>query len=116
MATILETVKTICNVSHSESVFDAELLLHINGTISSLQNLGVNNISTFVVEEATDYPALVEGEGEEMNRLLQIYIPLKVKIVFDSSSSATISSAHNMRVGELEQQIMFACSEEVLDE
>lgn len=113
MATILESVKIACNVPLSETVFDADLLLNINGVISFAQRIGVNGLENLDVDENTEYPTFTEGDGKEVQRLMKLYIPLKVKASWDPSTSASIGSAQNDRVRELEESLLLACSEDL---
>ena len=106
--TILEDVKGVIGVIPDETIFDREILLFINGSIYSLEQLGVDDLIGFVVVEDTVWLAI---GNTGLYAMVQTYITTKTRILFDPSASATIKQSQDSYISELESRIQLLCSE-----
>ena len=105
MESILTSIKKLLGIVEEYEHFDVDIIMHINSAFSVLTQLGVGPEEGFRIEDASavwsDF--LYDDPRLEMVRT---YVYLKVKLVFDttSSSSAVIESI-NRQIQELEWRI-----------
>lgn len=105
MESILTSIKKLLGIAEEYEHFDVDIIMHINSAFSVLTQLGVGPEEGFRIEDASavwsDF--LYDDPRLEMVRT---YVYLKVKLVFDttSSSSAVIESI-NRQIQELEWRI-----------
>ena len=108
MEIILEKVKTYIGVALDETGFDVELLVLINAAFSTLKQLGF--LSTIVVDETTEFPEL---DDEELMALVEAYVCVKPKSIFDATASPTIKAVYDSHIKEMESRIEMLCSSKV---
>lgn len=101
--TLLNDVKEYLSIEESETVFDMELLININLAISTLGQLGMPDMETRVIVEATSWPTI---EDPQLGNYFKAYIPKKVKFLFDPSANTTVQNATANNLDELEQRMM----------
>lgn len=91
---ILKSVKSAAGVNLDDSIYDDELILHINSTFMTLRQLGVGPEEPFMIED--DSATWDEFTEDEMILpMLKSYVTLKVRYLFDpptASSLATVIS------------------------
>lgn len=104
MESILNSVKKLLGVSKEYTHFDDDIIIHINSVFMILNQLDIGPIGGFMIEDDssiwTDY--VVEEERVEA---IKTYVYLKVKLMFDPPSNATILSAITRQLEELEWRI-----------
>lgn len=100
---ILSDVKSVVSVVGDDTVFNIELLLLINSTVSILIQLGVEEFEGIVVDETTTWPTFVDKVKES---LVRSYLPLHVRLYFDPQPSATITEAHKHLLSQYEGRIV----------
>lgn len=116
MDSILLTIKKMIGPSADYDVFDTDLLVHINSTIGTLDQVGFHLSTPFVVtsEEETwdDYFAAVKhpddghDDFDDMTmRTVIDYIYLKVRMLFDPPTSSFVLEAMKEQSKELEWRI-----------
>lgn len=108
---ILASVKrTMPNsvIPQDYEIFDQELIVYINAELARLQQLGVGPL---------DEVFSISGYGEqwddivddkELCALMPLWVSIRVKMVWDSSKSPTVSQALSEKAKELEFCIMDA--------
>lgn len=83
---ILFSVKKLIGVPKEEKSFDLDIMLHINGAVSILYQLGVVD-KAFVVDSETDtYTDFFPGVSDAVLSLVKLYFVYKVRLGFDSST------------------------------
>lgn len=105
MEIILEVVKTYVGVPLEENGFDLELLSLINANFSNLVQIGLEFGS--IVNGLTVFP---DFQSPELQALVENYICMSTKSVFDPTASATIKSAYDNQIKQLEFRIQMKCS------
>lgn len=80
--------------------FDIDLIIHINSMISALTQIGVGPSTGFVI---TDKTATWADWFDQENSLESVksYILLRVKLIFDPPSNATVAKAYEEIIREL---------------
>lgn len=104
---ILLTIKKllVSYVDPLDNAFDADLILHINSVLSVLYQLGVGK-SAFKItgpsETWSDFLDELELSNLEM---IKTYVVLRVRILFDTPASSSISKVLKQQIDELEWRI-----------
>ena len=99
MSSILEDVKKGIGPSVTYSVFDDELIMHINSVLFELNQLGIGSEDPFVVESADDeWDSFLENNNVEA---VKTFVILKCKMYFDPPTSGVLVNAINEQLKEL---------------
>lgn len=103
MTNVLKSIKKLIGIYEADTSFDADLIMHINAVLMTLQQLGVvskeclietgNETWDDIIEEDTDYKAI------------KSYIGLKVRIMFDPPANSTALEAFKESAKELEWRL-----------
>ncbi len=105
MESILTSIKKLLGIAEEYEHFDVDIIMHINSAFSVLTQLGVGPEEGFRIEDAsTEWSDFLYNDPRL--EMVRTYVYLKVKLVFDttSSSSAVIESI-NRQIQELEWRI-----------
>lgn len=107
---ILSSIKKLLGLNDSVTVFDTDIVIHINTVFASLAQMGVGpknsdgenigfKISTGneVWGDFTANDILVEN--------VKTYVYIKVKMVFDPPTSSALIDAYNAQAKELEWRL-----------
>ena len=102
---ILATVKKMLGIEDNYSPFDMDIIVLINSALMSLQQLGVGPKDGFMI---TDYTQTWKQflTNEVKLEAVKMYVYLKVRVTFDSSSlSSSTLSAYERQIQELEWRL-----------
>lgn len=92
---ILAEVKKALNIAPTVSVFDVDLILHINSVFAELNQLGVGPSETFVIEDGTaswsDFTT-----NADLN-MVKSYMYLEVRLMFDPPTASVLSALERKR-------------------
>ena len=105
MESILTSIKKLLGIAEEYEHFDVDIIMHINSAFSVLTQLGVGPEEGFRIEDAgAEWSDFLDDDPRL--EMVRTYVYLKVKLVFDttSSSSAVIESI-NRQIQELEWRI-----------
>ena len=107
MDSILTSVKKLIGIDEYDEHFDPDIIMLINTTLSTLNQLGVGPTTGFsIVDEISiwdDFTQDVIIAG-----LIKSYIYLKVKLIFDPPQSSAVIEAMNRSIAELEFRLIVA--------
>ena len=110
---ILDTIKELLNISNDDTVFNIELIIHINSALSTLYELGV-----------TKTPFRIKGEEETWDDLLgeetkledvKDYLYLRTKVVFDPPPSSYVLTCMKEMIKELEWRLNVKAEDAIED-
>lgn len=101
---ILNTIKKQLGITEDYTVFDDDLIMHINSVFLTLSQLGVGPDEGFFIEGKTDSWTDYIDEGVLLNSI-KTYVYLKVKLLFDPPGSSYAVDAINNIIKELEWRI-----------
>ena len=101
---ILNTIKKQLGITEDYTVFDSDLVMHINSVFLTLSQLGVGPDEGFFIEGKTDSWTDYIDEGVLLNSI-KTYAYLKVKLLFDPPGSSYAIDAINNIIKELEWRI-----------
>ncbi len=105
MDSILQSIKKLLGLDENYDAFDDDVMMHINSVLMILTQLGVGPKNGFSItgEEETwgDYL------GEDISKLsaVKTYVYLKVKTMFDPTSSSVVNEATKEMLKELEWRL-----------
>lgn len=106
-SSILTSIKKLLGIAEEYTHFDADIIMHINSVFSVLTQLGVGPSDGFSIEDDStiwkDYISNIKTL-----QMVQSYIHLKVKLMFDPPSSSTVVDAMNKQISEFEWRLNVA--------
>lgn len=105
---ILITIKKMLGVTKDVTDFDTEIINHINTVLTDLTTqLGVGPTTGFHIEDDSTY---WEDFLDDMSNFYQVktYIWLRVRLLFDPPSNASVLKAYEQQIKELEWRLNFA--------
>lgn len=88
---ILTSVKKALGINADDSSFDPDILLHVNGALGDINQVGVGD--PLIVQEAetwNDFLPIKQSQRELIGYVIQ-YVSIKTKILFDPPAPATLS-------------------------
>lgn len=101
---ILTSTKKILGISEDYTVFDLDIITHINSAFSTLTQLGVGPAAGFMIDDAealwTDFIA-----DDFQYNSVKSYVFLKVRQLFDPPSTSYLISAVESQIQELEWRL-----------
>lgn len=101
---ILDSVKKQCNVDPSYTVFDDQIILHINTVFMVLNQLGLGPDAGFMIEDnSTTWDAFV-GTNNNLNSV-KTYMGLRVRMLFDPPQVGFVITAMNQQIEEFEVRL-----------
>jgi hypothetical protein len=101
---ILTSTKKVLGLDVTYTVFDLDIITHINAAFSVLNQLGVGPPEMFFIEDATSVWADFVVPPEQLH-LVKTYIFLKVRILFDPPSTSYLISAATDQIKEYEWRL-----------
>lgn len=101
---ILKSTKKILNVPDDYTVYDQDIIVHINSAFSTLNQLGLGPTEGFMIEDDTamwdDFLA-----GDMRLNAVRTYVFLRVRLLFDPPSLSTVLQAMEAQIKELEWRL-----------
>lgn len=105
MENILESIKKLIGPSAQYTIFDNDLIMHINTVFFTLCQLGV-----------TEEPFVISGTDETWDEFhadtdleaVKTYVYLKCRMFFDPPTNSALISAINEQIKELEWRLNVA--------
>lgn len=112
MSSILTSVKKLLGIPEDYDCFDSDILMNINMVLPVLMQIGVA-INANTVTEESKWEDL--SSSTEIVNLLRVYIALRVRIIFDPPTNASLLEAMQKKIDELEWRLN-VLGEETKDE
>lgn len=120
IGSILTSVKKNCNIPEDVTVFDPDIIMHINSVFAQLNQMGVGPKETFMIE---DDSAQWEDFSTNLDiNMVRSYMYLEVRLMFDPPTASVLSSLEKKRdefvwrLNVADDDLLYAASEEVEDE
>ena len=114
MESILNSIKKLLGYSADNHDFDSDIIIHINSTLFTLNQLGVGTSKVFRIEDeiATWSEFLDESEDFEA---VKTYVYLKVKLIFDPPLSSSVTAAMENTAKEYEFRLNVASENKAVE-
>ena len=101
---ILESTKKILGIDAAYTVFDHDIITHINSVFSDLNQLGLGPDDGFMIEDATTiWDDYLDGEFNANN--IRTYMYLRVRLLFDPPSTSYLINSMHDQAKELEWRL-----------
>lgn len=102
---ILTSVKKQLGIEAEYQHFDANIIMHINSVFSILKQMGVGPSDGFLIRGADETWASFIGEDIASFAMVESYMYLKVRLLFDPPISSAAIEAMNRQISELEWRL-----------
>lgn len=103
---ILESIKNSLGINKEITVFDQDIVMHINSVFSTLNQLGVeSSVNTYRISCSDETWTSYFGDDDVLVDMLKEYTYLKVRIVFDPPTSSFVLDSIKAQAQELEWRI-----------
>lgn len=111
---ILSSVKKKLGILEDYTHFDEEIILDINTSFMTLNQLGIGPEEPFMITGATEiWDDFIEDRPIEA---VKSYIPLKVRLLFDPPQQSFMLNSVQDRIAELEFRMMVQAEKDHLPE
>ena len=110
---IFDSIKALLGPDASYDVFDQDILLHINTTLSVLTQLGLGPAEGFMVTGPDETWGEFISNDKTLN-MVKTYVYMKVKMAFDPPVNSSVLSAYQEACKEYEWRLNVAVDPEKL--
>ena len=101
---ILISIKKLLGVSKDYTIFDSDIIMHINSVFMILSQLGIGSSSGFKIEDdSTTWSEYIDEDSDL--EAVKTYIYLKVKLLFDPPLSSSVIEVTKQSIAELEWRL-----------
>jgi hypothetical protein len=101
---ILTSTKNVLGIAEDYTVFDLDIITHINTAFSTLTQLGVGPVNGFMIEDETavwdDFIA-----GDDQYNSVKTYVYLRVRMLFDPPQTSYLIAATERQIEQLEWRL-----------
>ena len=104
LGSILLSIKKLLGIEYDYTHFDQDIIMYINGSLMTLSQLGVGSEDGFAITSSEDTWADFLGEVTNLEAV-KTYIYLKVRLIFDPPTSASIIQAFERQITEFEWRL-----------
>lgn len=104
MASILNDTKKILGLGADYEAFDHDIITHINAAFSVVNQLGLGPDEGFFIDDDTDEWEDI-GLPEKWMRMLQTYVYLKVRSLFDPPATSFMIEQQKEQLKEYEWRL-----------
>lgn len=101
---VLRTVRKLACGNENYTHFDTDLIVLINSTFATLTQLGVGPDAGFSIDGPED-PWTGYSDDPVVMNLVQGYVPLKVRLIFDPPLTTSVLEALTKQVAEYEWRL-----------
>jgi hypothetical protein len=104
---ILNSTKKVLGVAEDYTVFDEDIIMHINSAFSTLAQLGVGPAEGFmIVDASTGWDDFIPGAPDDPQyNSVKSYVFLKVQMLFDPPQTSYLITAKEKQIEELEWRL-----------
>jgi hypothetical protein len=105
MESILTSIKKLLGVNEDCTDFDTDIIMHINAVFSGLKQMGAGPKEGFFIRDK--YPVWTDYIPKTAKNLemIKTYVYLKVKLLFDPPTIASVLESYKALVTEYEWRI-----------
>jgi hypothetical protein len=103
---ILKSTKKILGIAEDYTVFDLDIITHINSAFSTLTQLGVGPVEGFIIEDDSDlWTDFIDVNVDFQWNSVKSYVFLRVRMLFDPPQTSYLISASERQIQELEWRL-----------
>ena len=104
MVSILDSIKSLLGIDVSDINFDTELIIHINGAIAVLSQLGVGPKTGYLIIDKNNQWNEFIGERTDLE-FIKSDIYLRVRLIFDPPQNSFLVDAIKESIKEYDWRI-----------
>lgn len=99
---ILKSIKKLIGLTDDYTIFDEDIIVHINTVFAKLIQMGIGPKDGFSISD--DTAKWEDFLGEDTNRMQEIksYVYINVRLIFDPPTNATLMQSLKDQAKELE--------------
>lgn len=101
---ILNSVKKILGIGADYDAFDTDVIVHINSTFSTLNQLGLGPEEGFMIEDESAVWGDFLLDDKRLNNV-KTYVYLRVRVLFDPPTTGFTLTAMREQIQELEWRL-----------
>lgn len=102
MESILTSIKKMLGITEEYTVFDIDIIIHINTVFADLHLLGVGPEEGFSIENAdSKWSDFIPADSKQFNSV-KTYIYQRVKLLFDPPSSSAVMDSMQRQIDKFE--------------
>ena len=106
---ILLSIKKLLMIDPSYEVYDDDIIMHINATLSVLTQMGVGKEGGLTISDANNtWDEFIDLSNNDFNTI-KSYVYLKVKLLFDPPQNSALIESINNQIKEFEYRL-YTCS------
>lgn len=109
---ILTSIKKLLGITEECTDFDADIIMHINTVLATLNQLNVGPKDGFAISDSSTSWENFMGGDMRLN-LVKSYVHLKVRLLFDPPLQSSVMEAINNTIKELEWRILIVADEPI---
>lgn len=103
---ILTLVKQSCGITEAQTVFDKDIIMHINSVFMILRQMGVGPSGGYRIVDKDDYWFdFISSDDLLLYEGVKTYVCAKVRLLFDPPSSGSHKDALMQAVNEFEWRL-----------
>lgn len=108
MESILTSVKKLIGMPEDYTVFDPDVIIHINSTFMILTQMGVGPETGFRIEDSSAVWSDFIPEEDLRFEAVKSYVGLKAQLFFDPPTSSILLDCKKQMIAELEWRLNLA--------
>lgn len=101
---ILTTTKKLCGIEETDTSFDDDIIVFINGVLFTLNQVGVGPAEGFSISDKNAKWTDLVGERKDLDGV-KTYIYLKTRLMFDPPQSSFLVDAIKDQIKEFEWRL-----------
>lgn len=106
---ILLSIKKLLMIDPSYEVYDDDIIMHINTTLSILTQMGVGKDGGLTISDANNtWDEFIDLSKNDFNTI-KSYVYLKVKLMFDPPQNSALIESINNQIKEFEYRL-YTCA------
>ena len=102
---ILTLVKQSCGITEAQTVFDKDIIMHINSVFMILRQMGVGPANGYRIEDKNDQWSDFVSSDNILYEGVKTYVCAKVRLLFDPPSSGSHKDALMQAINEFEWRL-----------
>lgn len=103
---ILKSTKKILGIADDYTVFDLDIMTHINSAFSTLTQLGIGPAAGYAIDdEDDDWVDFIDMTSDPQYNSVKSYVFLRVRQMFDPPSTSYLITAVEKQIEQLEWRL-----------
>lgn len=101
---ILDSIKQLLGIDVNDTSFDKELIIHINGALMILNQLGVGPEDGYLIVDKNNTWDEFIGERDDLE-IIKSVVYLRVRLIFDPPQNSFLVNALEKQIAEYDWRI-----------